>query len=84
MEGTIWAFLPAVVAIVLALITKKVYLSLFVGILAGALLYVGGNPLEALGAMYNVMSEKVGENVPILVFLVVLGIIVILLQKSGG
>ncbi|MCI5939737.1 MAG: hypothetical protein MRZ17_07455 [Acholeplasmataceae bacterium] len=84
MEGTIWAFLPAVVAIVLALITKKVYLSLFVGILAGALLYVGGNLLEALGAMYNVMSEKVGENVPILVFLVVLGIIVILLQKSGG
>lgn len=84
MKGTIWAFLPAVVAIILALITKKVYLSLFIGILAGALLYVGGNPLEAIGTIYNVMSEKVGDNVSILVFLVVLGIIVILLQKSGG
>lgn len=84
MSGTIWAFVPALVAIVLALVTKKVYLSLFLGILSGALLYVGGNPIEAIGTIYNVMSEKVGENVPILVFLIILGIIVILMQKSGG
>lgn len=84
MSGTIWAFMPALVAIVLALVTKKVYLSLFLGILSGALLYVGGNPIEAIGTIYNVMSEKVGENVPILVFLIILGIIVILMQKSGG
>ncbi len=84
MEGTFWAFMPAIVAIVLALISKHVYISLFVGILTGALMYAGGNPLRALGTLYLVMSEKVGANVPILVFLVVLGIFVVLMQKSGG
>ena len=84
MVGTFWAFLPAIVAIVLALITKQVYVSLFVGILAGAMMYAGGNPLRALGTLFTVMSEKVGANVPIIVFLVVLGIFVILMQKSGG
>ncbi len=84
MSGTFWAFMPAIVAIVLALLTKQVYVSLFLGILTGALMYVGGNPLRALGTLYTVMSEKVGENVPIIVFLVVLGIFVVLMQKSGG
>ena len=84
MVGTFWAFMPAIVAIILALLTKQVYVSLFLGILVGALLYAGGNPLEALGTLYTVMSEQVGGNTPILVFLVVLGIFVILMQKSGG
>ena len=84
MEGTFWAFMPAIVAIVLALVTKQVYVSLFLGILTGALMYAGGNPLQALGTLYTVMSEQVGGNAPILVFLVVLGIFVILMQKSGG
>jgi len=84
MEATFWAFTPAIVAIVLALITKQVYVSLFLGILTGAFMYTGGNPLQALGTLYTVMSEKVGANVPIIVFLVVLGIFVILMQKSGG
>ena len=84
MAGTFWAFVPAIVAIVLALITKQVYVSLFIGIFVGAMFYVGGNPLNALGTVFGVMSEKVGENVPIIVFLVILGIFVILMQKSGG
>ncbi len=84
MEGTFWAFTPAIIAIILALITKQVYVSLFLGILVGALLYAGGNPLEALGTLYTVMSEQVGGSTPILVFLVVLGIFVVLMQKSGG
>ncbi|MBQ3235679.1 MAG: hypothetical protein IJA97_05930 [Clostridia bacterium] len=84
MAGTFWAFVPAIVAIVLALITKQVYVSLFLGIFVGAMLFVGGNPLEALGVTFTSMSEKLGENAPILVFLVVLGIFVILMQKSGG
>ncbi len=84
MAGTIWAFMPAVIAIVLALVTKQVYISLFFGIVVGALMHVGGNPLEALFTIYEVMSDKVGSNVPIIVFLVVLGILVILMQKSGG
>ena len=84
MEGTLWAFVPAVIAIVLALVTKQVYVSLFLGIFVGAMMYAGGNPLKALFTLYQVMSEKVGGNTPIIVFLVVLGILVVLMQKSGG
>ncbi len=84
MVGTFWAFMPALIAIVLALVTKQVYVSLFLGIFVGALMYAGGNPLEALFTLYKVMSEKVGGNTTIIVFLVVLGILVVLMQKSGG
>ena len=84
MEGTIWAFLPAVIAIVLALLTKQVYVSLFLGIFVGALMYAGGDPLKGMFTLFKVMSDKVGENTPIIVFLVVLGILVVLMQKSGG
>ena len=84
MEGTFWAFLPAIVAIVLALISKQVYISLFFGIFVGAMMYAGGDPLNALFTLFSVMSEKVGANVPIIVVLVVLGILVFLMQKSGG
>ena len=84
MEGTLWAFMPAVIAIVMALVTKQVYVSLFLGIFVGSLMYAGGNPIEALFTLYQVMSEKVGGNTPIIVFLVVLGILVVLMQKSGG
>ena len=84
MAGTFAAFIPAIVAIALALLTKQVYISLFLGIFTGSMLYVGGDILRALGTTYAVMSEKVGANVPIIVFLVVLGIFVVLMQKSGG
>lgn len=84
MIGTFWAFMPAIIAIVLALVTKQVYVSLFAGIFVGAMMYVGGNPVSAMQTVYELMSEKVGSNVPIIVFLVVLGILVILMQKSGG
>ena len=84
MEGTFWAFMPAIIAIVLALATKQVYVSLFLGIFVGALMYAGGDPLKAMFTLYQVMSEKVGGNTPIIVFLVVLGILVVLMQKSGG
>ena len=68
MEGTIWAFVPAIVAIVLALVTKQVYVSLFLGIFVGAFMYAGGDPLKAVFTLYQVMSEKVGSNTPIIVF----------------
>ena len=84
MEGTFWAFMPAIIAIVLALVTKQVYVSLFLGIFVGAMMFAGGEPLKALFTLYQVMSEKVGSNTPIIVFLVVLGILVVLMQKSGG
>ena len=84
MVGTFWAFIPAIIAIILALITKQVYVSLFLGIFVGALMFTGGDPINAMFTLFNVMSEKVGANVPIIVFLVVLGILVVLMQKSGG
>jgi hypothetical protein len=76
--------MPAIIAIVLALVTKQVYISLFLGIFIGALMYAGGDPLQAFFTLYQVMSEKIGANTPIIVFLVVLGIFVVLMQKSGG
>ena len=84
MEGTLWAFLPAVIAIILALVTKQVYVSLFLGIFVGSMMYAGGDVLKAMFTLFQVMSEKVGGNTPIIVFLVVLGILVVLMQKSGG
>ncbi|MBE6633702.1 MAG: Na+/H+ antiporter NhaC family protein [Ruminococcaceae bacterium] len=84
MSGTFWAFLPAMVAIVLALLTKKVYLSLFIGIFVGAVLFTGGNVVEAFYSIVMLISEKLGENGGILVFLVVLGIFAVILAKTGG
>lgn len=82
--GTLWAFLPAVVAIALALLTKKVYPSLFAGILVGVLFYTEGNIVNSFSYLVMLMGEKLGENGGILVFLVVLGIFAILLTRCGG
>ena len=84
MSGTLWAFVPAIVAIVLALITKKVYPSLFAGILVGALLFTEGNILNAFSYLTILIGEKLGENGGILVFLVVLGIFAVMLARTGG
>ena len=88
--ATILSLLPPVVAIGLALITKEVYTSLFVGIITGALLYSNFN-LELMGntllfAEENGLVSKLADswNVGILVFLVLLGILVAMLNKAGG
>ncbi len=81
------ALLPALVAIVLALITKEVYSSLFIGIAVGGILYASGNPVGALEHVFNdgiIASLSDSYNVGILVFLVFLGIIVALMNKAGG
>ena len=81
------ALLPAIVAIVLALITKEVYSSLFVGVAVGGLIFAGGNPIMALEHVFNdgiIASLSDAYNVGILVFLVFLGIIVALMNKAGG
>ena len=85
--GTFWALVPALVAIILALITKEVYSSLFIGIVIGALFFTGFNPVAAFeqvvnGGLIKVLSDS--YNVGILIFLVVLGTMVALLNKSGG
>ena len=84
MAGTFWAFAPAVVAIVLALITKKVYPSLFAGIIVGALLFAEGNIINAFSYTVMIIGEKLGENGGILVFLVVLGIFAVILARTGA
>ena len=65
-EATIWAFLPALVAIVLALVTKQVYPSLFAGILVGALFFAEGNVLNAFSDIIMLIGEKLGQKTDIL------------------
>lgn len=84
MAATAWSILPPVITIVLALWTKEVYMSLIIGIFSGALLFTGGNILESILTMFTVMSDKVGSNVNILVFLVSLGILVAAISRSGA
>lgn len=85
--GTIFALVPPVVAIVLALITKEVYSSLFIGIVTGALLYADFKPALAYTTMVEdgfIGSIADSWNAGILVFLVVLGIVVVLMNRAGG
>ena len=104
--GTMWSLLPPIIAIGLALITKEVYSSLFIGILSGGAIYAlsavdithfmnNGGFFRAAGATFTKMFESVVNdgiianiadiyNVGILVFLVVLGIIVVMMNKAGG
>ncbi|MBR1807259.1 MAG: Na+/H+ antiporter NhaC family protein [Selenomonadaceae bacterium] len=84
MENSALSMLPPIITIVLALCTKEVYTSLIVGIFAGAMLFTGGNFLESIVTFFDIMSEKVGGNVNILVFLVILGILVAIISKSGA
>ncbi len=87
LHATFWALVPAIVAIGLALITKEVYSSLFVGILMGALLYSG---FEFELTITHIFSDGIisvlsdSYNVGILVFLVILGAMVSLMNKAGG
>ncbi len=87
MYATFWALLPPIVAIVLALITKEVYSSLFVGILMGGLFYSGFRFEGTLTHILNdgfIPSLADPYNVGILVFLVILGAMVALMNKAGG
>lgn len=85
--STVWALVPPVVAITLALITKEVYSSLFVGIAVGGIFYGGGNFERTITHVLNdgligVLSDP--YNVGILIFLVILGAMVSLMNRAGG
>ena len=84
MVESAWSLLPPIITIVLALATKEVYMSLIVGIFVGALMFTGFDILGAIDAFFAIMSDKVGGNVYILVFLVLLGIIVAAIARSGA
>lgn len=97
--GTFWALVPPIVAIVLALITKETFTSLFVGIVVGALLLAAGDPINTINYVISGQID-IGEPEPMLVgivnalgdpknagiflFLVILGILVALINSAGG
>ena len=89
-KGTLWSLFPPVIAIGLALITKEVYSSLFVGILSGGIIYAAASGTGFEGTFKAVVQDGLitnlsnAYNVGILVFLVVLRIIVVLMNKAGG
>ena len=80
--GTWWSLVPPLLAIVLALVTKEVYSSLFIGVAMGALLYTGFHPWNAFVAFFDIMKKSMNLN--ILIFDVLLGMIIVLMSKSGG
>lgn len=98
--NTFWALMPPIIAIVLALITKETYSSLFIGIVVGALLLAGFNPIETVNtiisgsyipaggteedALTTGLVPAISENAGIFVFLVMLGIFVALVNSSGA
>ncbi len=87
MYATFWALIPPIVAIVLALITKEVYSSLFIGIIVGGLFYSNFSFVGTLTHIFNdglIAQLSDAYNVGILIFLVFLGIIVALMNKAGG
>lgn len=86
-QQTIWSLVPPIVAISLALATKEVYSSLFLGVVAGGLLYSGFNFEGTINHVYTegiVMVLSDSYNVGIIIFLVILGIMVALMNKSGA
>ena len=85
MFGTFWALVPPILAIVLALITKEAYSSLFIGVLIGALFCANFNPVATLDtALNDGFVTAIQDNAGIFLFLVLLGIIVALVNMSGG
>ena len=87
MVGTFWALVPPIVAIVLALITKETYSSLFIGIVVGALFLGGFNPVDSLNTMLEdgfLAALADNWNAGIFMFLVLLGIMVALINAAGG
>ena len=80
--GTWWSLVPPLLAIILALVTKEVYSSLFIGVAFGALLYTGFHPWNAFVAFFDIMKSSMNLN--ILIFDVLLGMIIVLMAKSGG
>lgn len=84
--GTVFSLLPPVIAIALALITKEVYSSLFIGILSGTLMYSRFDFIKTVDSTVGAFIGSVSDayNVGILIFLVILGIMVALINKAGG
>ena len=91
-----WSLVPAITAIVLALVTKEVYISLFLGVFVGGMISAHGNPIRALEQIFHIMADSMGPeineagavvgagNAGILIFILELGILVAMMNKAGG
>ena len=82
-----WSVLPPIIAIALALITKEVYSSLFIGIISGMLIYSfagNGTVFSAVAMTFDMMSSKIADNAYMIIFLALLWAVVSLVSKSGG
>lgn len=84
MESTFWAILPPIVAILISLKTKEVNLSLLIGILFGVAIYTNFNPFEMIETTFEVMGNRIYGNIGVLFFIILLGMIVHLMNKSGA
>ncbi|KXB43654.1 hypothetical protein HMPREF3188_01436 [Tissierellia bacterium KA00581] len=84
MSYGILSILPPIIAIVLALLTKEVITSLFLGIIVGGVIFTGGNILVALEEIIKLMSKKLGDNSLMLIFLALLGSLVMVMNMAGG
>ena len=81
------SLIPPVIAIALALITKEVYSSLFIGIFSGMLIYAfsgGGSVISAVAMTFDMMCSKIADNAYMIIFLALLWAVVMLVSKSGG
>ena len=87
MKGTLWALLPAIIAIVMAIFSKQVYVSLFIGLLFGALCLTNGNPITGFEKLVECIASNIFgdfEHAYIILFAICLGILVVLITISGG
>lgn len=84
LSGTFWALVPPLLAIILGITTKKVNLSLIIGIVVGVLLYSSFNPINAIVTGFEIMESRVGGNALIIIFLIMLGMFVYLINISGA
>ena len=82
--GTVASLLPPVAAIVLALITKEVYSSLFLGIIVGCFLYTNGSPIDAFQDFVSRLTSNAGGNMGILMFLALGSTVVPVMSRPGG
>ncbi len=86
MEVGFWAIVPPLLTIVLAIATKEVLLSLFIGVYTGCLIIVGGNPLTGFEKMMEIILSKLTDpwNMQVLIIVILLGGMIGLLTRSGG
>lgn len=84
MVNTIWVLLPPILVIIISCLTKDVYISLVTGVIIGCLMFTNFNFLSSLELFIDLLTSIISSNSALLIFLILLGIIVALITKSGA